>query len=843
MATDNVRIVFDDNLSELTSATIQYRNELVKNKKTQDELYKAGKIGAKEYLEALNQIDNETNKLDRDTKKLTSDMSDGMEKSGKGATALSNTMGSLKGMIAGAFAVSSLVSFGAQIFETTKKFQSLQTRLNILYNDTEVGALTFKRLSNFAKESQFQLDELVAGYIKLANQGFKPTNAELKKLGDLAGAMGKTFDQLSEAIIDAQTGEFERLKEFGIKASVQGDKVAFTFRGVTTEVDKSNEAIRAYILSLGDLEGISGGTATQMGDLAGQVSNLSDTWDAFIFSFSSGTESIASKGIKFLNNLIVGAMTAQTQLKLIWRQISSFGQQGLESFGQKELMDVINFGVTESGKAVQVLLKDLNNKTAEELSKNKDYYLKLIQDRLVAEGEAKGESLAIAKAYLYDRSLGLEAESKESKMRLEDEQKAVAESERKKNEAIRKEAEKRYKEYLKHLDDKLKAENDALKKANDVLKKQDELEKSRNELRFELSKQQIDEINKNSESEVNIVKQKFINNEISAEEYYAELERLELERLTNIGKNSNVEIAERKKANQKILDDQLKNKQDFDKEFADLVKEQDDAQAKEDAKKKKSRVKTKEEKEAEDRAYTDFAIDSAEYTANQLLEIQERKNQEELDKQMAQSEKLASNAQSALQNQLSEGVITQETFNKLSEQVEAARLAREAKIKQDAWIKERNAQLIQIGINTAVGVSKVIAQTGVLSPAAIIPIIGLGALQAAFVLAQPVPKFAKGGYTGKGGNIDETGQRVAGVVHDGEWVAPKSLVASQKPLIEHLENIRTGKTSKKLVGDYNSIMVNDNTQVVKAIQRNKVVSLDDKTIKKLTQSNRRTHLK
>ena len=37
-------------------------------------------------------------------------------------------------------------------------------------------------------------------------------------------------------------------------------------------------------------------------------------------------------------------------------------------------------------------------------------------------------------------------------------------------------------------------------------------------------------------------------------------------------------------------------------------------------------------------------------------------------------------------------------------------------------------------------------------------------------------KFAKGGYTGDGlGNpIDETGYRVAGVVHEGEYVIPKA---------------------------------------------------------------------
>lgn len=54
----------------------------------------------------------------------------------------------------------------------------------------------------------------------------------------------------TEALLDAQTGEMERLKEFGITAQQNGNKVAFTFKGVTTTVDKTDKAIQGYLLSL-----------------------------------------------------------------------------------------------------------------------------------------------------------------------------------------------------------------------------------------------------------------------------------------------------------------------------------------------------------------------------------------------------------------------------------------------------------------------------------------------------------------------------------------------------------------------------------------------------------------
>jgi hypothetical protein len=54
-------------------------------------------------------------------------------------------------------------------------------------------------------------------------------------------------------------------------------------------------------------------------------------------------------------------------------------------------------------------------------------------------------------------------------------------------------------------------------------------------------------------------------------------------------------------------------------------------------------------------------------------------------------------------------------------------------------------------------------------------------------------KFAKGGFTGSGTQRDETGHKVAGVVHNDEWVAPKWMVESPKfgSVINQLENART----------------------------------------------------
>ena len=134
-------------------------------------------------------------------------------------------------------------------------------------------------LKDLANDTPYALSELTDAYVKMVNRGITPSREELIKLGDLSSSLGKSLDQLIEALLDAQTGEFERLKEFGIKASKENDKVTFSFKGVQTQVQFNEQAIADYIYSLGELQGVQGGMVAQMDQLGGKLSNLSDAWD------------------------------------------------------------------------------------------------------------------------------------------------------------------------------------------------------------------------------------------------------------------------------------------------------------------------------------------------------------------------------------------------------------------------------------------------------------------------------------------------------------------------------------------------------------------------------------
>ena len=228
----------------------------------------------------------------------------GAEKASKKATAMSKTFQKLGGILAGAFAVGKIIEFTKNVTLTRAEFQKFAAVLTNTLGSKSKAQKSLTMIQEFAANTPFAVTELTNSFVKLANQGFIPTQKEMTKLGDLAAAMGKGFDQLSEAIIDAQTGEFERLKEFGIRASKQGDKVTFTFKGVKKQVDFTSESIQKYLVGLGDVKGVSGGMAAISKTMGGQISNAGDAIDSLLNNLGTRGEGILGATIASFTSIV-----------------------------------------------------------------------------------------------------------------------------------------------------------------------------------------------------------------------------------------------------------------------------------------------------------------------------------------------------------------------------------------------------------------------------------------------------------------------------------------------------------------------------------------------------------
>lgn len=156
------------------------------------------------------------------------------------------------------------------------EFEKLRASLETIEGSKAKAEATFKTIQDFARTTPNSLSETTTALLKLKARGLDSSLPALRAYGDTAAAMGKSLDEMVEAVADATTGEFERLKEFGIKASTEGDKVKLTFKGVTTTVQKDSKSIEQYLVGLGQTN-FAGGMERQSQTLMGQLGGLSDT--------------------------------------------------------------------------------------------------------------------------------------------------------------------------------------------------------------------------------------------------------------------------------------------------------------------------------------------------------------------------------------------------------------------------------------------------------------------------------------------------------------------------------------------------------------------------------------
>lgn len=205
-----------------------------------------------------------------------------VDKTKKAFASVQASMGKVRSAafsVGGALAAIATSAAATKIVSANQTYQSLQASLVTFTGSAEAAADQFAKLQQFAATTPFALDEVVGGFNKLVARGIEPTLESFGAFGNIASGTGKTLDQFVEAVADAAVGEFERLKEFGIKANVEGDKVRVTFGGVTKQISRDSTAILSYLEELGQTK-FGGAIDRQAQTLTGAFSNFGDAVDS-----------------------------------------------------------------------------------------------------------------------------------------------------------------------------------------------------------------------------------------------------------------------------------------------------------------------------------------------------------------------------------------------------------------------------------------------------------------------------------------------------------------------------------------------------------------------------------
>lgn len=250
--------------------------------------YKEASKGTGEYAGKLDQLQREIAQTESALKRLRSASN---FKVGAGFTNIGSKLrgdATRLGIVGGVIGAAGL-AVGKSMLDTTAAFEKSLTILKTVEGSESAAQRSFGWIQDFAQRTPFELQQVTDAFVRLRAYGIDPIRGDsLRVLGDTASAMGKDVMDAVEAIADAVTGENERLKEFGIKASKEGGKIAYTFtdrngKQMRKVVDANNRAmIQSTILAIWNSK-YKGAMDEQSKTWNGMVSNLKDSWARFAY--------------------------------------------------------------------------------------------------------------------------------------------------------------------------------------------------------------------------------------------------------------------------------------------------------------------------------------------------------------------------------------------------------------------------------------------------------------------------------------------------------------------------------------------------------------------------------
>ena len=266
-------------------------------------------------------------------------------------SSISKSVKSLTKTVAGVAATyvsaKALANVGKSALESASGLEGYRSTLNVVLKDQQKAAKMMAWAVEFANKTPFETDSVVEATVRLQSYGIEAQKV-MTQIGDMAGVMNKDLMQAVEAVADAQTGELERLKEFGITKAMITAKGAELYKNQTivnnkgqiVDQQKFNDALFALME-----ERFKGGMEIQTKSYKGLMSTISGVWKTGLAQMAgiSGTGEIiegsafdaAKEGLGWVSDKMQSLSKSGTFEK-IGKKIGSTVQTGIK-YGKKVL--------------------------------------------------------------------------------------------------------------------------------------------------------------------------------------------------------------------------------------------------------------------------------------------------------------------------------------------------------------------------------------------------------------------------------------------------------------------------------------------------------------------------
>ena len=290
-------------------------------------------------------------------------------------SSISKSVKSLTKTVAGVAATyvsaKALANVGKSALESASGLEGYRSTLNVVLKDQQKAAKMMAWAVEFANKTPFETDSVVEATVRLQSYGIEAQKV-MTQIGDMAGVMNKDLMQAVEAVADAQTGELERLKEFGITKAMIIAKGAELYKNQTivdnkghiVDQEKFNDALFALME-----DRFKGGMEIQAKSYKGLMSTISGVWKTGLAQMAgiSGTGEIiegsafdaAKEGLNWIANKMQD-MSKAGAFERIGKKIGTVVQTGIK-YGKK-VIDVakkIKDSVADTIKTISAKLEPL----------------------------------------------------------------------------------------------------------------------------------------------------------------------------------------------------------------------------------------------------------------------------------------------------------------------------------------------------------------------------------------------------------------------------------------------------------------------------------------------------
>lgn len=190
-------------------------------------------------------------------------------------------MGSAWAAVAGAISAGAL---GNAIIKELKATESAVASFITTTGGVDEARNTFEMLQQAARDTLQPFDALKAAALDLRRNGIAPSAEQLKTFSQIAVSSGKSLETVTASFTAALQGRFKALNQLGITAQDMGDKLALTYKGTTTEIEKNSAALAGYFKEIGEQN--KGALDYLQSGMTGAFNHLDNAWGDFVRSLA-----------------------------------------------------------------------------------------------------------------------------------------------------------------------------------------------------------------------------------------------------------------------------------------------------------------------------------------------------------------------------------------------------------------------------------------------------------------------------------------------------------------------------------------------------------------------------